>query len=87
MEVVKKTDDYTIYKKKSGRFCVQGANKKWINGEEKVKILLAESLIKAPAPKAKEEPEAKEVEAAAQESTEEASAPEESSEEAAPAAE
>ena len=27
----------------------------WVNGDEKVKILLAEGLIEAPAPKAKEE--------------------------------
>jgi hypothetical protein len=44
---VKKTDQYTIYKKRNGRFGVLGKNKKWINGNEKAKILLNEGLIKA----------------------------------------
>lgn len=46
METVKETKEFTIYKKKNGRFAVKGANKKWINGEEKVKILIAQGLIK-----------------------------------------
>ncbi|HAZ12865.1 MAG: hypothetical protein A2X86_21885 [Bdellovibrionales bacterium GWA2_49_15] len=49
--VVKKTDAYTILKKRSGRFAVKAANGKWINAEEKVKILLGAGLIKAPAKK------------------------------------
>ena len=81
MEVVKKTDDYTIYKKKSGRYGVQAANKKWINGDEKVRILLEAGLIKAATPKPQEPEVATEetVEAASEEATEtpqeEASAP------------
>lgn len=77
MEVVKETKEYTVYKKKSGRYGVQGSNKKWINGDEKVKILLAEGLIKAPTPKPKEEAPAEEetVEAAAEETVEEAAPP------------
>ncbi|PIP93868.1 MAG: hypothetical protein COW00_04730 [Bdellovibrio sp. CG12_big_fil_rev_8_21_14_0_65_39_13] len=51
MEVVKKTDSYTIIKKRSGRFGVKHKNGRWINGDEKTKVLLAEGLIKAPAPK------------------------------------
>lgn len=70
MEVVKKTDEYTVYKKKSGRYGVQGSNKKWINGEEKIKILLAEGLIKTTAPKPAEAP----AEEAAEESVEAAPA-------------
>lgn len=54
METVKKTDKYTIFKKRNGRYSVQGTNKKWINGDEKAKILADEGLIKlsvaAPAP-------------------------------------
>jgi hypothetical protein len=54
METVKKTENYTIFKKRNGRYSVQGKNKKWINGDEKAKILADEGLIKlsvaAPAP-------------------------------------
>ncbi len=58
MKVVKKTPEYTIYEKRSKRYAVMGANKKWINAEEKVKILLAEKLIevKLPKPAEKEAP-------------------------------
>lgn len=83
METVKKTAEYTILKKRSGRYAVRGAKKQWITGEDKVKILLAEKLIKAPEPKpVEEEPpaeEAAESEAAADEASEEA-AEEETSE-------
>ncbi len=56
MELVKKTDKGTIYKKSNGRYGVKNAQKKWINGEEKTNVLLAEGLITVAAPKAKEEP-------------------------------
>lgn len=57
MEVVKQTDEYTVIKKRSGRFGVKNTSAKWINGEEKVKILIAEGFIKAalPAEKSTEE--------------------------------
>ncbi len=54
MEIVKKTKTYTVIKKRSGRYGVLGANGKWINGNEKIKILLDEGIIKVPAPKAPE---------------------------------
>ena len=57
MKSVKKTAEYTVYQKRNNRYAVQDANKKWINGDEKVKILLAEDLVKVTAPSAKEEPE------------------------------
>ena len=57
MKVVKETNEYTIIKKRSGRYGVRGKNKTWINGNDKIKILLSEGLIKAPEPKAAE-PEA-----------------------------
>ncbi|MCR8924198.1 hypothetical protein NO559_15550 [Dasania sp. GY-MA-18] len=54
MKTVKKTSEYTIKQRNDERYAVIGADKKAINGEEKVKILLAEGLIKlteaAPAP-------------------------------------
>ena len=61
MKVLKKTDDYTIYQKRSGRMGVRDADKNWVNGEDKVRILVEAKLleIKLPEPKA-EEPEAEE---------------------------
>ncbi|MCB0356284.1 MAG: hypothetical protein KDD40_04715 [Bdellovibrionales bacterium] len=51
MEVVKKTAEYTIFKKRSGRYGVKAKNGKWVNAVEKVKILNKEGIIKAPVPK------------------------------------
>ncbi len=45
MELVKKSGEFSIYKKKNNRFCVQNKNKKYINGDEKQKVLLSEGLI------------------------------------------
>ena len=70
MKVVKKTAEYTVYEKRSGRYAVKGADNNWVNAEEKVKILLAEDLIKVAAP-AEPEPEVEEV---ADEATEETTA-------------
>ena len=75
MEIVKQTDEYEIVKKRSGRYGVRGKNRKWVNGDEKVRILLAEKLIKAPEPKAPEAeaaPEDAPAEQAAEASAEEA---------------
>ena len=46
MELIKKTDNYTIYKKKSGRYAVKNKEKKYLSDKEKVEILLGEKLIK-----------------------------------------
>ena len=59
MKVIKKTADYTISQKRSGRYAVTAADGSAINAEEKTKILLAEELIKLTAPKAPE-PDAEE---------------------------
>ena len=67
MEKVKQTKEYAIYKKRSERFAVKDANGKWINGDEKTKILLSEKLIKAPVPKPKEEAAPKADESASEE--------------------
>lgn len=56
MKTVKKTDNYTIYQKRSNRYAIKDADKKWVNGDDKLKILLAEKLVKAAAPKPKEAP-------------------------------
>ena len=58
MEIVKKTEEYQIIKKRSGRYGVRGTDRKWVTGDEKVKILAAEGLIKAAAPKPEPEAEA-----------------------------
>ena len=50
MKLVKKAAEYSIYQRGDERYAVKGADKKAINGDEKVAILLAEELIKAPAP-------------------------------------
>ena len=65
MKVVKKTSEYTISQRRDGRYAVVGSDKKPVNGDDKVKILLAEELIKvsAPAPAPEPEPEAEEVSA------------------------
>ncbi len=64
MEVVKKVKDLSIVKKRSGRYGVMDAKGKWVNGEEKVKVLLGAKLIKMPEAKKAPEPE---VEAPAEE--------------------
>lgn len=64
METVKQTKEFKIFKKRNGRYGVKSSNGKWINGEEKVKILSTEGLIKLSAPKKKEEPAAEEAPAA-----------------------
>jgi len=89
MKVLKKTDDYTVYQKRSGRYGVIDADKNPINGEDKVKILVAEGMVKqsvaaAPEPEVVEEPVAEEAvaeEAAAEEVAEEAAAEEPAAEE------
>lgn len=59
MEIIKRTGEYTIVKKRNGRYGVQGKSRQWINADEKVKILMEAGLIKAPEPKpAEPEPEA-----------------------------
>ncbi len=88
MKLVKKTAEYSIYKRSDDRYAVKDANKQPVNGEEKVKILLAEELIKVtlPAEPAEEAPEEAAAEEGAAEESAEASA-EAADEEAAPAEE
>ncbi|MFK7734293.1 MAG: hypothetical protein AB8B48_21900 [Pseudomonadales bacterium] len=67
MKLVKKTDEYTIFARGDNRYAVQGANKQPINGDDKIRILLEEDLIKAAAPAAPVEEEAAEEAPAADE--------------------
>ena len=55
MKVVVKNDEYTIYRRRDGRYAVEGADKKPINGDEKVTILAANELIAVTLPAAPEE--------------------------------
>lgn len=52
MKQIKKTDDYRIFQKKSGRYAVRGANKQWLHGEEKTAILQDAGLVQKLNPKA-----------------------------------
>lgn len=69
MKTVKHTDSYSIYQKRNGRYAVRGEGRKWVNADEKVKILLAEGLITLPESKPAEPEPAEEAdtEAAAEE--------------------
>ena len=89
MKVVVKNDEYTIYQRRDGRYAVENAAKKAVNGDEKVAILLANELVKVTPPAAPaEEPVEEAVEEAAAETTEEtvAEATDEPAEEAGDAA-
>jgi len=68
MKLVKKTEQYSIYKRGDDRYAVKDANKKPVNGEEKARILVAEDLVKVirPAQPAVEEAPALEASAAAE---------------------
>lgn len=76
MKVVLKNDEYTIYQRRDGRYAVEGAGKKSINGDDKVAILVANDLIKAALPAAPEPEPVEETaeEEAAEEETEEGEA-------------
>ena len=66
MKLVKKTDEYSIYLRGDKRYAVEDARKKPVNGEEKVRILVAEALVKVSVPAKKEEPVAEAETAAAE---------------------
>ena len=50
MTLVKKTDNYKIYLRGDKRYAVQDSSGKPVNGEEKVRILIEEDLIKVAVP-------------------------------------
>ena len=82
MEIVKETEEYQIIKKRSGRYGIRKADRSWLGGDDKVKILVAEGLLKVAAPKDEapaEEPPA-EAAASSEETTEDASELEEATE-------
>lgn len=77
MKLVKKTDEYSIYQRGDKRYAVEDARKKAINGDEKVRILVAEDLLKVmtPAKPAVEEAPVAEAEVEAPAAEAEAEAP------------
>ncbi|MEH6549091.1 MAG: hypothetical protein V7711_16610 [Pseudomonadales bacterium] len=74
MTIVKKTAEYTIYQRRDERYAVKDSKGKAVNGDEKVRILTAEELIKISQPAAPAEAPAEEVaeDTTAEESTAEA---------------
>lgn len=53
----KEKKEYTLQKKRSGRYAVIGKDGKYINGDAKVEILTKEKILKPkPVKKKKEEP-------------------------------
>lgn len=61
MKTVKKTAEYTIFKRKDDRYAVtSNTTKKSVNGDDKVAILQAEGLLVKPEPKPVEEAPAEE---------------------------
>ena len=52
MRRIKKTNDYSIYKRGDDRYAVKDALNKPVSGDDKVKILLAEGLISLSQPAA-----------------------------------
>ena len=52
----KNAKEYTLMKKRSGRYAVIGKDGKYIHGDAKVEILLKEKILKAPATKKPQTP-------------------------------
>ena len=66
----KEKPEYTLIEKRSKRWAVRGKDGKYINGEEKLKILLKEGKIKVEKPKKKKVEEPVEEPAAEEEKAE-----------------
>ena len=73
MKLIKKSADYKIFVRGDDRYAVQDSNGRSVNGEEKVRILVEEELIKVAVPSAPAAV-ADEVEAVAEEAAEELAA-------------
>jgi len=66
LKLIKKTDTHRIYQRGDERYAVTTADRKPVNGDEKVAVLAAEGLITVPAPKPVEAPAEDAAEAAAE---------------------
>lgn len=91
MKLIKKSADYKIFVRGDDRYAVQDSNGRSVNGEEKVRILVEEELIKVAVPSAPkavaDEEDAPAEEATVAEAVEQGDSEESTPEEAAPAAE
>ena len=88
MRLIKKVAEYKIFMRGDDRYAIQDANGKPVNGEEKVRILVEEDLIKVTLLRPKgEAPESRDAADSGDEATEVAAEAEEASEAAAPEAE
>ena len=54
MKEIKSSGDYKIFEKKSGRDAVKDGNKKYVNGDDKAKILADAGLVTISVAKPKE---------------------------------
>ena len=85
MRLIKKTAEYKIFMRGDDRYAIQDANGKPVNGEEKVRILVEEDLIKVTLPSPKEEaPESEDAADSVAEAAEVAAEADDATEEAAP---
>jgi len=80
MKLVKKTAEYSIYQRSDDRYAVKDSNKNAVNGDEKVRILVAEDLVKVTLPAEPVAEEPAEEEAAAEKAAVEEAAAEETPE-------
>ena len=55
MKLIKKTAEYKVFMRGDDRYAIQDASGKPVNGEEKVRILVEEDLIKVTLPSPEEE--------------------------------
>ena len=85
MKVVKRTDNYTIYKRRDNRYAIEDKKRNPIRGEDKVKILVEEGLLDQKLPQPPAEAEEAAAETAAEAPAEEGAEAQEESEEEKPA--
>ena len=71
MKELKAVGEYKIYEKRSGRYAVKNANKAYVNGDDKAKVLADAGLVTLPEPKAAPVEEAPAEEAGDEEASEE----------------
>lgn len=64
MTLIKKTAEYSIFQRGDNRYAVRDAARQAVNGDEKVRILRTEGLIKIAAAAAADEPQPETPEAA-----------------------
>lgn len=71
MKELKTVGEYKIYEKRSGRYAVKNANKAYVSGDDKAKVLVDAGLIKLPEAKPAPVEEAASEEAPAEVASEE----------------